>query len=263
MGSKNAFLADKILLVEDDPILRANIASLLEMEGYHVYQASNGLEAKQLLKVKRVALILSDWMMPVLDGIELLKYAKSDATYSHLPFIFLTAKTTMEDKLTALNLMADDFITKPFSFQELVLKCRNNIENRKQVVNSKFIESKEDSYVSRDQKFLAEVMEFIYENLSNENLSLSDFGLHFPMSISSIQKNIKRICGQSLFQLILEARLQKAKAMIESDTAPISEVLYKCGFNNHNHFTKKFKEHFGILPSKLKKLERAQMTGGL
>ena len=260
MGINNSFMADKVLLVEDDPILRSNIASLLEMEGYHVYQASNGLEAKQLLKVKRVSLILSDWMMPISDGIDLLKHVKSDSNYAHLPFIFLTAKTTMEDKLTALHLMADDFITKPFSFQELVLKCRNSIENRKQVVNSKFLEHKDSNYVSRDQKFLAQVMDFIHENLSNENLSLSDFGLHFPMSISSIQKNIKRICGQSLFQLILEARLKKAKAMIESDTAPISEVLYKCGFNNHNHFTKKFKEHFGILPSKLKKAERAKAT---
>ncbi|OYU95441.1 MAG: hypothetical protein CFE21_09860 [Bacteroidetes bacterium B1(2017)] len=249
----NNFLLDKILLCEDDPVLRHNISNLLELEGYQVYQASNGLEAKQLLKVKRVVLILSDWSMPIMDGIELLKFAKSEPNLKHVPFIFLTAKTTIEDKLEALNLMADDFITKPFSLQELVLKCRNNIENRKLIIKSTLSQSDDKEYISRDQKFLTEIKAFIDLNLSNENLSLLDFGNEFPMSISSIQKNIKRVCGKSLFQLILEARLLKAKDMIEADTAPISEILFQCGFNNHNHFTKKFKLHFGVLPSKLNK----------
>ena len=252
----NNYLSDKILLCEDDPVLRHNITNLLEMEGFHVYQASNGMEAQQLLNAKRVALILSDWAMPIMDGIDLLKFAKSDPNTSHLPFIFLTAKSAIEDKLTALNLMADDFITKPFSLQELVLKCRNAIENRKRIVKSNISQSDDTNYLSRDQKFLNQIKDFINIHLSNENLSLDDFGKEFPMSISSIQKNIKRICGKSLFQLILESRLLKAKAMIEADAAPISEVLYQCGFNNHNHFTKKFKEHFGILPSKLKHNEK-------
>lgn len=251
--SSNNFLLDKILLCEDDPVLLSNITNLLELEGYQVYQASNGLEAKKILKVKRVVLILSDWSMPILDGIELLKFTKSDPNLSHIPFIFLTAKTTIEDRLVALNLMADGYITKPFSLQELVLKVRNNIENRKLIVKSTLSQGNEQVYVSRDQKFLTEIRAFIELNLSNENLSLLDFGNEFPMSISSIQKNIKRVCGKSLFQLILEARLLKAKNMIEADAAPISEILFQCGFNNHNHFTKKFKLHFGVLPSKLYK----------
>ncbi len=257
MAQTNTFLADKILLCEDDPVLRSNLCNLLEMEGYQVYQASNGLEAQQLLKNKRIALILCDWSMPIMDGIELLRFVKADPSFSHLPFIFLTAKTSLNDKLTALDLMADDFITKPFSLEEVALKCRNNIENRKSVVKSQFNQVEDDvEYQSRDQKFLGQIKAFIELHLSNENLALEDFGKEFPMSISSIQKNIKRICGKSLFQLILESRLLKAKAMIEADAAPISEVLYQCGFNNHNHFTKKFKEHFGILPSKLKRNEK-------
>jgi len=142
----------------------------------------------------------------------------------------------------------------------LVLKCRNAIENRKRIVKSNISQSDDTNYLSRDQKFLNQIKDFINLHLSNENLSLDDFGKEFPMSISSIQKNIKRICGKSLFQLILETRLIKAKTMIEADTAPISEVLYQCGFNNHNHFTKKFKEHFGILPSKMKKNEKSSIS---
>jgi DNA-binding response OmpR family regulator len=249
----NNFLSDKILVCEDDPILRSNISSILELEGFQVYQASNGLEAKQLLKVKRIALILCDWAMPEMDGLELLKFVKKEQFLMHIPFIFLTAKTNLEDKLEALNLMADDYITKPFSLKELVLKCHNNIENRKLVVKSKLSQTENAGYLSRDQKFFVQIKEFIETNLPNENLSLNDFGEQFPMSISSIQKNIKRICGKSLFQLILDVRLAKAKEMIEADAAPISEILFDCGFNNHNHFTKKFKDHFGILPSRLEK----------
>ncbi len=261
MKRENSYLVDKILVVEDDPVLRTNIADALEYEGYQVYQASNGREAQQLLKAKRVVLIISDWAMPVMDGLELLKFAKSEPDISHIPFIILTAKVTIEEKLTALQLMADDFITKPFLLKELLLKSRNNIENRKRVVKSQFKKSEKEEYVSRDQKFLSEIKEFIHKNLKNENLSLSDFGKEFPMSISSIQKNIKRICGKSLFQVILEARLIKARDMIVSNVAPISEILFMCGFNNHNHFTKKFKEQFGILPSKLFRHEKNSDCG--
>jgi len=253
MANNTNFLADKIIVCEDDPILRSNITSALELEGYHVYQAANGLEAKQLLMAKRVALIVSDWSMPILDGLELLNFAKSDARFSHIPFIFLTAKTTIEDKLTALGLLADDYITKPFSLQELVFKCRNGIENRKQIITANLINDVESTFDSRDQKFLSQIKAFIQKNIANDELALSDFASEFPMSISSIQKNVKRICGQSLFKLIIDMRLQKAKNMIESDAAPISEVLTHCGFNNHNHFTKKFKDTYGILPSKLSK----------
>ncbi len=253
--NNNGYLADKIIVCEDDSILRSNISAALEMEGFHVYQAANGLETKQLLLAKRVSLLVSDWSMPVMDGIDLLSFVKSDKRFSHIPFIFLTAKTEVDDKLFALGLMADDYITKPFSLHELVFKCRNNIENRKQVIIANLVNNVESKFDSRDQKFLSQIKEFINKNIANDELALSDFASEFPMSVSSIQKNIKRICGQSLFKLIIDMRLQKAKNMIEANAAPISEVLYHCGFNNHNHFTKKFKDKYGILPSKLSKGE--------
>jgi len=256
--SNKGFLADKIIICEDDSNLRSNISSALEMEGYHVYQAFNGIEAKQLLLAKRVSLLVSDWAMPGMGGIELLNFVKSDKRFSHIPFIFLTAKSEIEDKLLALGLMADDYITKPFSLHELVFKCRNNIENRKQVIIANLVDNVESKFDSRDQKFLSQIKEFINKNIANDELALSDFSSEFPMSVSSIQKNIKRICGQSLFKLIIDMRLQKAKNMIEANAAPISEVLYHCGFNNHNHFTKKFKDKYGILPSKLSKSDLLQ-----
>jgi DNA-binding response OmpR family regulator len=254
-NNKN-FLADKIIVCEDDAVLRKNISAALEMEGYHVYEASNGMEAKQLFLSKRVSLIVSDWAMPVMDGLDLLKFAKSDARFMHIPFLFLTAKTTVDNKLTALGLMADDYITKPFSLHELVYKCRNNIENRKQVIIANLVNDVESNFDSRDQRFLQQIKQFIDKHIANDELALSDFAAEFPMSVSSIQKNIKRICGQSLFRLIIDMRLQKAKNMIEADAAPISEILYHCGFNNHNHFTKKFKDKYDILPSKLSKKDR-------
>jgi YesN/AraC family two-component response regulator len=253
MTKKNQYMMDKILVVEDDLILSENLSSILEIEGFQVYSASNGLDALKLIKSKRVALILSDISMPVMDGIELLKNIKSNKNYTHIPFIFLTAKTALEDKLMALDLMADDFITKPFVAQEIILKCRNNIDNRKQVIQSYLNKSQiEETYTSRDQKFITELKVFIDKNISNESLSLKDLGNAFPMSTSSIQKHVKRIIGKSIFQFILETRLNKAKEILDNKALNVTEVIAACGFKNHNYFTKKFKEHFDMLPSKLK-----------
>lgn len=253
MTTKSNFLSDKILVVEDEPILRHNLTNLLEMEGFQVYEATNGLEAKQLIKTKRISLVLSDWMMPIMDGLELLQFVKTSTEYNHIPFIFLTAKSNIEDKLIALNLMADDFISKPFFSQELILKCRNNIESRKNLIKAKLKPEESDGLVSRDTLFLNQIKEFIEENIANEALSLADFTRKFPLSASAIQKNIKRITGNSLFQLILDARLIKAKELITNNVGPISEIIFKCGFKHHNYFAKKFKEKFGMLPNQVRK----------
>jgi YesN/AraC family two-component response regulator len=253
MKKKNQYMLDKILVVEDDLILVENLCSMLEIEGFHVYSANNGLEALKLIQSKRIALILSDISMPVMDGIELLKNIKSNKKYTHIPFIFLTAKTALEDKLMALDLMADDFITKPFVAQEIIFKCRNNIDNRKKVIQSFLNKSQtEETYTSRDQKFLTELKIFIDKNISNESLSLKDLGNAFPMSTSSIQKHVKRILGKSIFQFILETRLHKAKEILDNKALNVTEVIAVCGFKNHNYFTKKFKEYYDTLPSKLK-----------
>lgn len=253
MKAKNLFMSDKILVVEDDAILKENLIALLEMDGFHAYGASNGAEALKILKSKRIALILSDIAMPVMDGVELLKHVKDNTAYAHIPFLMLTARTSLEDKLNALDLMADDFITKPFSAKEVTLKCRNHIENRKRVIKSLVATSEETSYTSRDQKFVNDLNAFIEKNLGNKELMLQDLVQAFPMSTSSIQKNVKRILGKSVFQVILDARLLKAKEILDSKAMNVTQVIQTCGFKNHNHFTRKFKEKFGVLPSKTDK----------
>jgi DNA-binding response OmpR family regulator len=253
MNKKNSFLLDKVLVVEDDDILRHNIASILEIEGLQVYVAANVMEAKKLLKTKRISLILSDWMLPYIDGLELLKFVKSSAELNHLPFIFLTAKSTIEDKLIALELMADDFISKPFLSQEIMLKCRNHIESRKNLLKTTLRQEDINNSLSRDQVFINQVKQIILENVANENLCTDDFTNHFSLSASAIQKNTKRITGKSIFQLVLEIRLIMAKELILKDIYQISEVMNQCGFSNHNYFSKKFKEEYGVLPNKIKK----------
>lgn len=257
MNVNTGYLLDKILVVEDEPILRSNISNLLEMEGYQVYTAGDGLEAKQVLKSKRISLIFSDWMIPFVDGLELLKYVKTNPELNHIPFIFLTAKTTIEDKLYALGCMADDFISKPFLAKELIFKCRNHIESRKNLISSKLHPAEEIAYSSRDAIFLNQVKSFIEANLGNENLSLSDFTSQFPLSQSAFQKNMKRITGKSIFQLVLEARLIKAKELIMNDVGPISEIIESCGFSHHNYFAKKFKEKFGSAPNQFRRIKTA------
>lgn len=252
MSKKNTFLNDKILVCEDDRGLRENISTILELEGFQVYEASNGKEALQLLLLKRINLVIADWMMPEITGIDLLKEIKANQKLSHIPVIMLTAKNEQTDKYEALIAMAEDYITKPFDMKELSLKCKNHIANRKLVLSSFVLEKEETVYEPRDHKFITEIKEIINENLTNEKLNLNDFIAKFNMSKSSFQKNVRRVFGKSIFDIVIDTRLLKAKEILEQDAMSVAEAVVECGFKNHNFFTRKFKEKFGVLPSRAK-----------
>ena len=150
--------------------------------------------------------------------------------------------------------MADDFISKPFLSKELVYKCRNHIESRKNLISSILHPTEEKNYNSRDAKFMNQVKSYVEANHSNEKLSLSNFTSQFPLSQSAFQKNIKRITGKSIFQLVLDVRLMKAKELIMNDVGSISEIIDSCGFSHHNYFAKKFKEKFGAAPNQFRRI---------
>jgi DNA-binding response OmpR family regulator len=250
--NKNLFLHDKILICEDDVTLRENIRTMLELHDFHVFVAANGLEAIKLLNLKRINLVITDWMMPEMTGIELLSYIKRTQNIAHIPVILLTARSDKSDKYEALKAMAEDYITKPFDMQELLLKCRNHIESRKLMLATFILEQEGNVYEPRDQKFIQEIKDIIHQNISNEKLSLADFMQRFNMSKSSFQKNVKRVFGMSIFDLVIETRLSRAKEILEQDAMNVADVVLECGFKNHNFFTKKFKEKYGILPSKIR-----------
>jgi DNA-binding response OmpR family regulator len=244
-------MRERILVVEDDGIIRSNICELLELENYATLQASDGEEAFALLQTKKVSLIISDWIMPTIDGIQLLQKIKESGNLAHIPFIFLTAKIMVADKLNALKIGADDYLVKPFLHEELYFRCRNAIESRKAIIGKMISDSKPSILPSKEEVFIVKLRAFIQDNYTNENLSLADFIAFFNMGDSNFQKYVKRLTGKSVFDLVSEQRLEIAYQILSSRNATISEVIFSCGFKNANYFTKKFKDYFGVLPSKV------------
>jgi DNA-binding response OmpR family regulator len=244
-------MKDIILVVEDDPIIRSNICDMLELEGYKTLQAANGDEALLIINSKKINLIISDWMMPKMDGVNLLaNLKKSKLTYS-IPFIILTAKSMSEDKLNALELGADDFLTKPFLSKELFLRCKNKLSLQKNKLSGELISGISLNEIqTKDELFLKELKKYIALNYSHENLKLAQIAAHFIMGTSNMQKYVKKLTGKTVFELIFEQRLIKAHELVLEKKLSISEIASINGFKNSYYFTRKYKAHFGILPSK-------------
>jgi DNA-binding response OmpR family regulator len=240
-----------VLIVEDDPIIRSNICEMLELEGYKTLQAANGEEALLIVKSKKIDLIISDWMMPKMDGVNLLSYLKKSKLTQSIPFIILTAKSMMEDRLIALELGADDFLIKPFSAKELFLRCKNKLLLQKNKLSEELIsEFSTEELETKDDIFLKDLKKYIAQHYNNENLKLSQIAEHFIMGTSNLQKYVKKLTGKSIFEILFEQRLLKAHELILQKKLNISEIASISGFKNAYYFTRKYKAHFGILPSK-------------
>jgi DNA-binding response OmpR family regulator len=247
-------MKEVILIVEDNPNIRYNISELLELEGYKTMQAANGEEALILIKSKKISLIISDWMMPKMDGISLLSILKKSKLTRSIPFIVLTAKPMIEDKLTALEFGADDFLIKPFSSKELYLRCKNKLNIHKNKLSEALItEFSEGQIQTKDDLFLIDLKKYISEHYSNEHLKLSQIANHFIMGTSNFQKYVKKLTGKSIFEIVFEQRLVKAHELLLENKLSINEIANVTGFKNSYYFSKKYKAHFGNLPSKTNK----------
>ncbi|MCF8253713.1 MAG: response regulator [Bacteroidia bacterium] len=248
-------MKDIVLIVEDDPIIRSNICEMLEMEGYKTLQAGNGEEAILIIQSKKINLIISDWMMPKMDGVNLLTNLKKSKVTRSIPFIILTAKSMVEDKINALELGADDFLVKPFSSKELFLRCKNKLALQKSKLSEDLLSGFSESEIqTKEELFLKDFKEFIALHYVNENLKLSQIAEHFIMGTSNLQKYVKKLTGKSVFEILFEQKLIKAQELLLQKTYPINEIASICGFKNTYYFTRKYKKHFGILPSKVRKI---------
>lgn len=244
-------MKETILIVEDDPIIRSNICDILELEGYETLQAANGEEALLMLRAKKINLIISDWMMPKMDGLNLLYKLKSSKLTRSIPFIMLTAKSILEDKMSALELGADDFLLKPFLAKELYLRCKNKLLLQKSKLSEDLLsEYSTEEVQTRDDSFLLELKTFISHHYSNEDLKLSQIAENFNMGTSNLQKYVKKLTGKSIFEIIFEQRLLKGHELVLQKKLSISEIASNSGFKNSYYFTRKYKAYFGKLPSK-------------
>lgn len=248
-----------VLLVEDNPSLRTYIGEVLK--DFNFLQATNGEEALELLQTNYSApktlpsLILSDIMMPRMDGYTLLHHLKKDQRWQEVPVIMLTSRSAEEDKLKALRLGVDDYLTKPFSPRELQLRVGNLISN---ALRRRAFQEKDTSKIAiefdlvptADQRWL-EKLESVAKTALEKQQQLSKSYLADQMALSERQllRRLKSLTGLTIHQYVLEVKLQKARHLLENKTYPTSaEVAYACGFNSPGHFSRTFQKHYGKRP---------------
>lgn len=251
---------EKLLLVEDNADVRAHVKSLF-MGHYIVLEAENGKQGLEIAKEEVPDVIVSDVMMPVMDGIKLCKQLKKGVNTSHIPVILLTARTSHIFQVEGLEHGADDYLTKPFNAQILKLKVKNLINARKQlqrmfsdseVMN---IEPKKVALTSSDETFIAKALESIESNMSNPEYNVEDFGRDVGLSRMQLYRKLKAMTGLSANEFIRNIRLKRAAQLIEQNELTIAEVTYEVGFTDRQYFRNCFKKQFGVNPSRYKKTD--------
>ncbi|MBQ8521096.1 MAG: response regulator [Bacteroides sp.] len=256
LSSENSRLT--ILVVEDNADMRGYIRSILE-EYYNVVEATQGKEALDILAVQNIDFIISDLMMPVMDGMELSKRVKANFNISHIPFLMLTAKTSNEARIESFRIGVDEYLLKPFDDTLLLARIANILENRKRF-QQKFsfnmdIEELNVEEESNDKKFLNKAMQIVKENYKDSEYEVSDFVEAMGVSKSLMNKKMKNLTGQSAGQFIRNYRLNIARELILKNKVThnknISEIAYEVGFNDPKYFTRCFTRHFNQTPSAL------------
>lgn len=253
-----------LLLVEDNPDMRAFMRSVLS-ESFNVTTASNGAEAIRFLLAHddETDIIISDLMMPVMDGLELASKVKENFAISHIPFIMLTAKTSEEARMEGYRRGVDDYILKPFDEEMLLTRIHNIMENRRRMQRHFLSEMKvEDLAIkeeSRDKKFIDKVMEVIRDNYSNSYYELNEMAEALGVSASLLNRKLNSLLGQTAMQLLRGYRMKIARELInknrKNQDASISEIAFKVGFNDPKYFSKCFTKEFGVSPSTMMKQE--------
>ena len=198
-------------------------------------------------------LIISDWMMPLKNGIELCQSIKTTANTSHIPVIILTSKSSNESKLMGLETGADDYITKPFNANLLAVRVKNILENRKKLRElfsiSPKIKAREITLNSFDEHFIERVIKIVEDNISNVNLDIAFLEEELKMSNMQMYRKLKSLTNLSGNEFIKNIRLKRAVQLLESENYNIAEVAYKVGFNDPSYFTRIFKKQYGKVPS--------------
>jgi len=256
-----------ILLVDDNEEILEFIENELN-EKYTVIKALHGKEALRLLKEEAIHLVISDVMMPVMDGFELCKIIKTDFEYSHIPVVLLTAKNTLQSKIEGLELGADAYIEKPFSPEYLQVQIANLLANRAKIreyfASSPLIHIKSMAHTRADELFLEQLNQVIYNNLEDTELDVEKLAQRVNMSRPTLYRKIKSISNLTPNELINITRLKKAAELLAEGTYKIYEVSDMVGFSTQTSFGRNFHKQFGMTPTEyLTSVQKGQGQGGL
>jgi signal transduction histidine kinase/ligand-binding sensor domain-containing protein/CheY-like chemotaxis protein len=245
-------LLHTVLVVEDDPEMRGYLAKELS-EQYNVLVAPNGEDALQLVESQRVDLIVSDIMMPGVDGIALCNRIKSTTEYCHIPVILLTAAVGMETRIDTLEAGADGYIEKPFAIELLLANVANLFKNR-EIANRQFTQSPLTHFNSMvtggmDQEFMERLHDTVMKHLAEPDLNIETLTSELGTSKSTLYRKVTANTGLNINEYIRVSRLKKAAEMLSSQKYRISEVAYMTGFSSPSYFATCFQKQFNVSPS--------------
>lgn len=241
-----------ILLIEDHPDVSNYVREILGHQ-YRVQIAEDGEKGLEHAFDIIPDLILSDVMMPKMNGHEVCRELKNNAKTSHIPVVLLTAKSEMEDKIEGLQTRADDYITKPFVPNELLVRIKNLIESRS-LLREKYrkegvLKPKDIAVTSIDEQFLNQLIDEVEKNIGNEKFGVGELGEGLGMSRSQLHRKLTALIGESPNQFMRNFRLQRAHDLLKKKAATATEIAYQVGFGSPSYFTKCFHEKFGYTPS--------------
>ena len=262
MECRFAETGKRILIVEDNKELRYLMSQYLA-KYYVIEEASDGIEALKKLEDSYFDLIITDVMMPNMDGNELCRRIKGNAEYSEIPVLLLTAKSSEQDKIEGYDSGADAFMTKPFQMPLLVSRITNLLKSREQIKQNYI---KEDngikitalSYTSLDEKFLQNAADLVLANISNEDFHMDDFISDMNVSKSTLYRKLKTLTGMSCSEFVKDMRLKEAARIIREKNVNVSEISYLVGFGQPKYFTYCFKKKFGVSPSEYMRQNQQQ-----
>ena len=248
----------KLLIVEDNPDIRWLISDKMTAE-FSVLEAVDGSAGLKLAIEQMPDLIITDFMMPRMDGLELCQRLKSDILTSHIPILLLTAKASLDDKVQGLENGADDYMVKPFEIKELAARVRNMIEQRR-ILREKFsseikLDASDIVITSLDEKFLQKAISIVEENMGNEHFDVKSFRDEMNMTRSTCSRKLYALTNQSPVEFIRTIRLKRAASLLKQNFGNVSEVALEVGFSNPSYFTRMFQRNYKVSPSEYAKSE--------
>lgn len=243
-----------LLLVEDNMELRSYLQQAFKSQ-YKVVVAHDGEQGLKIAKDILPDVIITDVIMPRMNGFDFCKEIKTDMRTSHIPVLMLTAKAKIEDRIEGIELGADAYMVKPFDIRLLKLRLSQLISSRQLIFNKYFSAisdvDENSNTTSLDKEFIQKAIDYITKNIEDPNIGVESLASHLNLSRSQVYRKMKALTSQTANEFIRNIRLHKAKAMLSSGNTTISEVSYAVGFSSSSYFTKCFKAQFGMVPTQL------------
>ena len=251
----------KVLVVEDNAELRVYIYNSL-INRYEVKDASNGTEALNVIRDGWMPdIVVTDLMMPRMDGMELISNLRNDFSTSHIPILVITAKHEDDIQVKAMKYGADGYIAKPFTMELLTARIDNMLERRRQLLSTLSVVAETNAtgkvdiipeeivITDKDEELIKNVMAWLEKNVMDADVTVEQLAQHVGMGRTSMYNKIKGLTGKSPVELIQEFRLEKSKYYLKSGQFSVSETSYKVGFSDPGYFSRTFKKRFGITPA--------------